>query len=79
MTEQEWEYHFPSHRIHAFMIKLSDSLYLSDERKGTDYKNASVFRNKKVAYEYANRYRGQVEIIDIDYRITGLYMREPLD
>ena len=79
MTEQEWEYHFPSHRIHGFCIKLAENLYLSDERKGVDYKKASIFRDKNVAYHYANKYKGQVEIIDLSYSMVGIYQREPLE
>ena len=79
MTEEERNFHFPSHRIHAFVIYLGNALYLSDERKGVNYKKASVFREKEVAYQYANRYKGQVEIIDIDYSMVGVYQREPLE
>lgn len=79
MTEKEWEKHFPSHRIHAFVVKLAEGMYLSDASRGVEYTQAMIFRTKERAYEYANRYRGQVEIIDIDYRLTGLYQREPLD
>lgn len=79
MTEKEWENHFPSHRTHGFVVKLNENLYLSDERKGVDYKKASVFREKEVAYHYANKYKGQVEIINISYSMVGVYQREPID
>ena len=79
MTEEEWEKHFPSHRIHGFCIKLAENLYLSDERKGVDYKKASIFRDKNVAYHYSNKYKGQVEIIDLSYSMVGIHQREPLE
>ncbi len=79
MTKEEWEKHFPSHRIHGFCIKLAENLYLSDERKGVDYKKASIFRDKDVAYHYSNKYKGQVEIIDLSYSMVGIYQREPLE
>lgn len=79
MTDQERQYHFPNHRTHAFVVKLNENLYLSDERKGVNYKKACVFREKEVAYQYANRYKGQVEIIDIEYNMVGVYQREPLE
>ena len=79
MTEKERQLHFPNHRTHAFVVDLRDGLYLSDDNKGVPYTHARVFRARDKAYEYANRYRGQVEIADIDYSLTGLYMREPLE
>lgn len=79
MTEKEREKHFPSHSTHGFVVKLDESLYLSDERKGTGYKKASVFREKDVAYHYANKYKGQVEIIGMSYSMVGIYQREPLN
>lgn len=79
MTEDERAVHFKRHRTHAYVIYLGCGLYLSDDNKGVSYGLARVFRIKDKAYEYSNRYRGQVEIADIDYSLTGLYMREPLE
>lgn len=79
MTEKEWEKHFPSHRTHAFTVYLGNGIYLSDDNRGVPYKLARVFRSKDKAYEYANRYKGQVEIINIDYSMVGIYQREPLE
>ena len=77
MTDKEKEYHFPSYRIHAFVVKLSENMYLSDENRGVSYTHAKIFRIKESAYEYANRYKGQVEIIDLSYSMVGVYQREP--
>ena len=79
MTEKEWEKHFPSHRTHGFVVDLRDGLYLSDDNKGVSYTHARIFRVKEKAYEYANRYKGQVEIINIGYSMVGIYQREPLE
>ena len=79
MTEKERQLHFPRHRTHAFVVDLRDGLYLSDDNKGVPYTLARVFRRKEKAYEYANRYKGQVEIVDIDYSMVGVYQREPLE
>ena len=79
MTPEEKEIHFPSHRIHAFVVDLRDGLYLSDDNKGVSYTHARIFRVKEKAYEYANRYKGQVEIINIAYSMVGIYQREPLE
>ena len=79
MTEKEWENHFPSHRTHGFVVKLNENMYLSDENRGVSYTHAKIFRIKESAYEYANRYKGQVEIIDLSYSMVGIYQREPLE
>lgn len=79
MTEEERNFHFPSHRIHAFVIELGNKLYLSDDNRGVPYTHARIFRNKEKAYDFASKYFGQVEIIDIDYSMVGIYQREPLE
>ncbi len=79
MTEEERLKHFPTHRIHAFVIELAKGLYLSDDNRGVPHTHARVFRTKEKAYEYANRYKGQVEIIDITTNFVGIYQREPLE
>ncbi|WZK93762.1 hypothetical protein [Staphylococcus phage SpP] len=78
MTEKEWQSHFPKHRIHAFVVDLRGGLYLSDDNKGVPYTHARVFRTKEKAYNFANKYKGQVEIIDLTYSMVGVYQREPL-
>ncbi len=79
MTEEERLAHFPNHRIHAFVVELAKGLYLSDEARGVPYTHARIFRTKESAYDSANRYKGQVEIIDIEYNMVGIYQREPLN
>lgn len=67
------------HRINAFVINLGEGKYFNDVGRAEDYKSARIFRDIGLAYDMADIFDGQVEIIDLSYICTGLYMKEPRD
>lgn len=77
MSDEERKFHFPKAQLHAFVVNLPDKQYLSDEGQPVDFNFARVFRNRNLAYDLADIFNGKVEIIGLEYTMTGLVMREP--
>lgn len=64
------------HRINAFVINLGEDKYFNDVGRSDDYKSARIFRDEQLAYDVVDVFGGRIEIVDLSYICTGLYMKD---
>lgn len=62
------------HRISAFVVNVNGN-YLGELNNFVDYKSARIFRNQDFAHNVASTYKGKVEIVDLSYICTNLFLK----